>query len=83
MTVTVTTSLPTTTVTTEAVVTVPLVVGLTEPLAVSKIEASGLGVQVRRVHAAGPKDTVTAQSPPAGSQTTKGFVVKINVSTGK
>ena len=62
----------------------PLVQGSIERLAVQKLEAAGLKVQVRRL----PNDTVDVgrvfeQSRPPGERTEKGNLVVIEVSTGK
>ncbi len=65
-------------------VSVPLVQGSIERLAVQKLEAAGLNVQVKRL----PNDTVDVgrvfeQSRPPGERTEKGNLVVIKVSTGK
>jgi eukaryotic-like serine/threonine-protein kinase len=65
-------------------VSVPLVQGSIERLAVQKLEAAGLKVQVRRL----PNDTVDVgrvfdQSRPPGERTEKGNLVVIKVSSGK
>ena len=65
-------------------VSVPLVEGTIERLAVQKLEAAGLTVQVRRQ----PNDKVDVgrvfdQSRPPGERTEKGNLVVIMVSTGK
>jgi eukaryotic-like serine/threonine-protein kinase len=65
-------------------VSVPLVQGSVERLAVQKLEAAGLQVRVRRL----PNSTVEIgrvfdQSRPPGERTEKGNLVVIKVSTGK
>ena len=62
-------------------VTVPSVVGSTEPDAVSQVKAAGLQPNVVSVPSAQPAGTVVAQHP-TGGQAERGSFVRLNVSKG-
>jgi len=72
---------PTTSATTGAGASVPFVVGLLEQDAVSKLQALGFQAVVVREHSAESAQTVTKQTPAAGSNAARGTPVRITVST--
>jgi beta-lactam-binding protein with PASTA domain len=64
-------------------VTVPLLIGLTERVAVQKVQSARLTVAVKRRKNAGvPPAVVYSQTPPVGTRTLRGSLVTILVSTG-
>jgi eukaryotic-like serine/threonine-protein kinase len=61
------------------IVTVPLVEGLQQAAAVTRLKRSGLRSKVVNVHSQEPVGTVIAQSPRAGARVPEGSAVQINV----
>lgn len=81
---TVTHTVPTASSATRAPAVVPFVQGLTEALAVKKVNGQGLVVRVvRRQHGGVPSGIVYDQSPAAGSHAQRETTVTISVSVGK
>jgi eukaryotic-like serine/threonine-protein kinase len=63
-------------------VPVPRVIGLTQPVAVVRLQNAGLGVQVTNADSEKPKGEVTNQNPTAGQSVPKKTTVIITVSSG-